>query len=90
MSVSPAQQDWPAAAAMAIGISFLLAADASVAEETGVAGKPQASTEQVRRPELTLFIPYDSDKGKPLESTQVYLPHDEFLRLWKLAHLFCT
>ena len=37
-------------------------------------------------PNLTLFIPYDTDDGKPLQQTQVYLPHDEFLRLWKQAH----
>ncbi len=75
----------PTAAAMAIGISFLFPTDASVAEETRVTGKTQASTEQVPQPDLTLFIPYDSD-DKPLENTQVYLPHDEFLRLWKQAH----
>ena len=38
------------------------------------------------QPDLTLFIPYDPDKDKPLQNTQVYLPHDEFLRLWKQAH----
>jgi len=74
------------AAAMTIGISFLFAADASVAQETRVTGKTQSSTEQDRQPELTLFIPYDPDNEKPLENTQVYLPHDEFLRLWKQAH----
>jgi len=76
----------PTAAAVAIGIGLLFATGASAAEETGVAGEPQASIGEVRPPDLTLFIPYDPDDDKPLENTQVYLPHDEFLRLWKQAH----
>jgi prepilin-type processing-associated H-X9-DG protein len=74
------------AAAVAIGISSLITTHASAAEEARIAGRPQASTGQVRQPNLTLFIPYDPDNDKPLENTQVYLPHDEFLRLWKQAH----
>jgi len=74
------------AAAMAVGVCLLFAGSASAAEEARVAAGPQESTEEVRRPDLTLFIPYDPDNDKPLEKTQVYLPHDEFLRLWKEAH----
>jgi len=75
-----------ATAGAAIGIGLLFTANASVAQETRVTGKVQASTDHVRQPDLTLFIPYDLDDDKPLENTQVYLPHDEFLRLWKEAH----
>ena len=80
-----AQLAAPTVTAAVVGFGFLLAADASVAEEAGDTGNPQASTGPVRQPELTLFIPYDRD-DKPLHNTQVYLPHDEFLRLWKQAH----
>lgn len=76
----------PAAAAVAIAISLLVALNARAAEEPPVMGTAQTSNAPERRPDLTLFIPYDPGKGKPLQSTQVYLPHDEFLRLWKQAH----
>ncbi|NUQ63300.1 MAG: DUF1559 domain-containing protein [Pirellulales bacterium] len=73
------------AAAMAIGVGILLVADAGLAEEKRVAEKPQATAAPARPRDLTLFIPYESDDDKPLDNTQVYLPHDEFLRLWKQA-----
>ncbi len=67
----------PMLSAMALAAG-LLSADASLAAET----PPQSS----RSANLTLFIPYDPENGSPLEHTQVYLPHDEFLRLWKQAN----
>ena len=74
------------AAAMAIGISLWFATDASMAAETRTDEEKPASTGHVRTSDLTLFIPYDPANEKPLKNTQVYLPHDEFLRLWKQAH----
>ena len=74
------------AAAMVIAIGLLFALEASVAEEKVPASKGHVSTEQIRQRDLTLYIPYAPAKEDPLQNTQVYLPHDEFLRLWKLAH----
>ena len=74
------------AAALAIGISLLLAADASLAAEALATGDTPVSTGKDSPRDLTLFIPYDPTRTKPLQNTQVYLPHDEFLRLWKQAH----
>ena len=37
-------------------------------------------------PGLTFYVPYDPARDQPLQKTQVYLPHDEFLRLWRQAH----
>ncbi len=50
------------------------------------AAKAQPAAEKTRHPDLTLFVPYDPEDDDPLKNTQVYLPHDEFLRLWKQAH----
>ncbi|MFZ1933466.1 MAG: DUF1559 domain-containing protein [Thermoguttaceae bacterium] len=73
-------------AATAIAIVCLLSARAGLAAEpTAIAAKPSTSS-QTAQADLTLFVPYDPDRGKPLDKTQVYLPHDEFLRLWKMAH----
>lgn len=74
------------AAAIAIVAGLLFAAHTAVAGETPAATDTKASTAKGRESNLTLFIPYDPEDGKPLESKQVYLPHDEFLRLWKKAH----
>ena len=74
------------AAVLAIGIGLFFAAETGLAAEEQAAKEKPASTDPARQPDLTLLIPYDPDGGKPLESTQVYLPHDEFLRLWKQAH----
>jgi hypothetical protein len=63
-------------AVLVLGVGLSFAAQASTAAEAAPAGQPN----------LTLFIPYDPDHEKPLAGTQVYLPHDEFLRLWKQAH----
>jgi hypothetical protein len=71
---------------MAIVISFWFTTDAGVAQETRTAPEARASTAPGRPPDLTLFIPYDPEKDKPLQNRQVYLPHDEFRRLWKQAH----
>ena len=73
-------------AVAAIGLGLLFAADATKAADTHAADGNPTSTGQVRQPDLTLLIPYDPDNEKPLKNTQVYLPHDEFLRLWKQAH----
>lgn len=75
-----------AAAAAVVGIGLLFATGASAAEDRPDGEAMRASAEPSRAPDLTLFIPYDPDRGEPLESTQVYLPQDEFLRLWKRAH----
>jgi prepilin-type N-terminal cleavage/methylation domain-containing protein/prepilin-type processing-associated H-X9-DG protein len=76
----------PTAGAMALGLGVLFAADASLAGEPRVGAKPQATAGEVHRSNLTLFVPYDPGRDNPLENTQVYLPHDEYLRLWRLAH----
>lgn len=77
--------DRSAAVVMAIGLGLFSSANLNAAEKPGVAGKTPAPA--VQRPsDLTLFIPYDPEKGKPLEKAQVYMPHDQFLRLWKQAH----
>lgn len=75
-----------AAAALAIGISLLSAADASLAGEAPASGDTPAATAKDDPRDLTLYVPYDPEKDKPLQNTQVYLPHDEFLRLWRQAH----
>ena len=74
---------WTAAtvAAVIVGFGFLPTTGVGAAEELGAGNGAGAQ----RKPDLTLFIPYDQDDS-PLENTQVYLPHDEFLRLWKKAH----
>ncbi|MGI6417877.1 MAG: DUF1559 domain-containing protein [Thermoguttaceae bacterium] len=73
------------AAAVALAIGALAAADATAAEPAA-AKEPPASNQQSRQPDLTLLIPYDPDGGDPMRNTRVYMPHDEFLRLWKQAH----
>ncbi|MFO7908356.1 MAG: DUF1559 domain-containing protein, partial [Pirellulaceae bacterium] len=80
---------WARASAMAatvVGLSVLLMTETSVAKKESDAKEPDASTGKVQRPDLTLFIPYDPETDKPRRNTRVYLPHDEFLRLWKKAH----
>ena len=75
------------AAVLAIGIGLSFAAGAGMAAEgTPAVARNPAAAGPAGQPNLTLFIPYDREHGKPLESTQVYLPHEEFLRLWKQAH----
>lgn len=74
------------AAAVAIGVGLLFGAQVSLAQDQRVAEKKPAPAAPTQQRDLTLFIPYDVDKDKPLENTKVYLPHDEFLRLWKRAH----
>ncbi|MEN6451285.1 MAG: DUF1559 domain-containing protein [Thermoguttaceae bacterium] len=71
------------AALIAIGI---LTAGVSQAEEPRKADAKPAPAAQARQPDLTLMIPYDPATEKPLGKSQVYLPHDEFLRLWRQAH----
>lgn len=75
----------PTVRAVAVAIALLLGAESAIAEEPANPAAPQTSTEPGRTPSLTLFLPYDRDDN-PLECTQVYLPHEEFLRLWKQAH----
>jgi prepilin-type processing-associated H-X9-DG protein len=57
-------------------------------QESSPNNQPSSSTVTNQKPSsgLTLFIPYDLEEGDPLKNTQVYMPHDEFLRLWKQAH----
>ena len=76
-----AQWDAVTVATAVVGFSFLVAAGANAAEEPddGKKAGPQ------HKPNLTLFIPYDRDDD-PLQNRQVYLPHDEFLRLWQQAN----
>ncbi|MBM4088106.1 MAG: DUF1559 domain-containing protein, partial [Planctomycetes bacterium] len=70
---------------LAAGLLPLLA-DASIAQEASAGTPAQTAAEQTRPSNLTLFIPYGPHEHPPLESAQVFLPHDEFLRLWKQAH----
>ena len=77
----------PTVAALVIGFGLSFAGNLGMAaEETAAAAGKPAAAGQAGPPNLTLFIPYDPDHDKPLQNTQVYLPHDEFLRLWKQAH----
>ena len=76
----------PRISAVAVVFSVLLATDASWAQQADDTEKRPAQAERVGPADLTLFIPYDPGKGDPRDSSQVYLPHDEFLRLWKQAH----
>ena len=73
-------------ATTAILLGLLLATNSSRADETRVAPQRPTSSDSASQPDLTLFIPYNPSNEKPLEKTQVYLPHDQFLRLWKQAH----
>lgn len=54
--------------------------DKPTAPGTGQPERPPAT------PGLTLYVPYDPGRDQPLQNTRVYLPHDEFLRLWRQAH----
>ncbi len=74
-----------ATAALVAGVSLFLATGVALAEDQPAAAAEPAATAASRQPPLTLFVPYDPDDN-PLENTRVYLPHDEFLRLWKQAH----
>jgi prepilin-type processing-associated H-X9-DG protein len=74
------------ASAIIVGLGLALVAKAGAAEEPRGKGESPPAAGQAREPDLTLFIPYDPTHGKPLDSTRVYLKHDEFLRLWKQAH----
>jgi len=76
----------PTTTASAIALAMLVGAKAVAADDAPAAGAAPAPVQQARVPNLTLFIPYDPAKDKPLDCTQVYLPHDEFQRLWKRAH----
>ena len=80
-----AQMAAPAIRVMILGAACVLAAEAVLAQGMGDTTENQVQSEEVRQPDLTLFIPYAPDSD-PLKSTQVYLPHEEFLRLWKQAH----
>ncbi len=71
------------AAAALIGLGLLCAAESAAAEQAHAAREKPAPA---GRADLTLFIPYDPEKGPPPPDAPVYLPHDEFLRLWKQAH----
>lgn len=72
-------------AVVAIGVGLWLAAGTSVAAETTVEQKAPRDG-QVDSSDLTLFIPYEPGREQPMGGKQAYLPHNEFLRLWKLAH----
>jgi prepilin-type N-terminal cleavage/methylation domain-containing protein len=74
------------AATLAICVLLWCVTDGNAAEKPRGAETKPAATAEGRPTDLTLFIPYDPDHDKPLQKTQVYLPHDEFLRLWKQAH----
>ncbi len=74
------------AVAMVIGLSLVFASGAHAAEKPSAAKETPAAAAQTRQPDLTLYVPYDPDGGDPLQGTQIYLPHDQFLRLWKQAH----
>jgi prepilin-type processing-associated H-X9-DG protein len=74
-------------AAIVVALGAALAAGPAAAEQPPAAPvAAEAPAEAIPPPDLTLYVPYDPAEGKPLESPQVYLPHDEFLRLWKAAH----
>ncbi len=58
------------------------------AGQSSVAQQPQdlnLKAAPLPPPDLTLFIPYSRDDD-PLESSQVYLPYDQYLQLWRQAH----
>lgn len=57
------------------------------ADELEPAGQtPAQVTEDAGQPNLTLYIPYDAGQGTPWRNQRAFLPHDQYLRLWKQAH----
>jgi len=75
-----------AAATAILGIALLSSADTSMAQESPAGADAQTSADQAHPSPLTLFIPYGADERPPLDNARVFLPHEEFLRLWKQAH----
>ncbi|MFW6106611.1 MAG: DUF1559 domain-containing protein [bacterium] len=69
-----------------VGVALVLTSELGAAETAVDAKEKSDSAGKVQQPQLTLFIPYDPETDKPPRNNQVYLPHDEFLRLWKRAH----
>ena len=76
----------PSARTLLVALGMACVAGTAAAQAPKPGPSADKTAKPVNRPDLTLLIPYDLEEGKPLESTQVYLPHEEFLRLWKLAH----
>ncbi|MHB8952966.1 MAG: DUF1559 family PulG-like putative transporter [Pirellulaceae bacterium] len=68
------------------GAGLMLLADVSIAQEPPAATTAPAPAEQIGPSNLNLFIPYFPADRPPLDQARVFLPHDEFLRLWKQAH----
>ncbi len=89
--IAPVKSCLRECAPTAVVLGIVLSPAATTAQEAPAATQPaatqpQPAAEKTRQPDLTLFVPYDPEDGDPLRNTQVYLPHDEFLRLWKQAH----
>ena len=95
LAASRGQWKQSLATILAVGIGLgMLSATAQAQQADDLFG-PSATANQKQQPAsaegqpptgLTLFIPYDPDQGDPLQNTKVYMPHDEFLQLWKQAH----
>ncbi|NLS94913.1 MAG: DUF1559 domain-containing protein [Planctomycetaceae bacterium] len=85
LAAAKAELAAPILGAAAVALTLLMMTESALADEPAQPAGAQVSTEQAAKPRLTLFVPYDRDDN-PLQNTQVYLPHDEFLRLWKKAH----
>ena len=68
-------------------IGLLLLTGTSLAQESSVPPTTSPTSPPLTRSSnLTLFIPYGPDERPPLTGSRVFLPHDEFVRLWKQAH----
>ncbi|MBI3469676.1 MAG: DUF1559 domain-containing protein, partial [Planctomycetes bacterium] len=87
------------ATAAAVGVLVFGATRSSLASQVSpqppaVTSPQSAISDQSRRAgtisnppsPLTLYVPYDPADGDPRKSNRVYLPYDEFLRLWNRAH----
>ena len=71
--------------AAAMGVLFLTGA--SLAQEsTATTSLPPTTPPSQPASHLTLVIPYGPEERPPLAGARVFLPHDEFVRLWKQAH----
>ena len=76
----------PSATALALVAAWLVAGPAVADAPSADPPATPADREELSEPDLTLFIPYDLDRGPPLQSTRAYLAREDFLRLWRQAH----
>jgi hypothetical protein len=81
-----AQPKVKTAAAKAKNVSATPNGAAAVAATASDSTAPTPPPVPLGSKPFTLYVPYDPKNGDPRESRWVYLPYDEFQRLWKLAN----